>query len=375
MKILIATDSFKDCLSAREVGNNLCKGLKKASVDFNIRVLPVADGGEGTVSALVDATNGQIECCVVKDPLFRDHEAHFGILGSGRTAVIEMASASGIELLKPGERNPWITTTYGTGQLILKALDAGCSRIIIGIGGSATNDGGIGMAMALGAKFLDANGSLLRNGGGALCELDKIDLKGLDPRLKDTEIVVACDVTNPLAGPDGASYVYGPQKGADVQMVEELDRNLLHLAHVIKRDIGSEVSNIPGAGAAGGLGAGLMAFCDGKLESGFDIVARETELEKNCKWSDIIITGEGKIDNQTKNGKTPQGVVNVASGLGKTVIAVAGTLGEGYTELYETGFQSIFSIIDRPMSLNEALKSAPKLLENLGFSIGKMLVK
>ncbi len=373
MNILIAPDSFKDCLSARDVSKFIKKGILKSSDDFNVKIVPMADGGEGTVESLVDATGGTYFTIPVLDALKRERTARYGILGDGRTAVIEMAQASGIEHLKREERNPMITTTFGTGQLILDALNNNCRRIIIGIGGSATNDGGAGMAQALGVSFKSIEKTDISAGGGSLDAIEEIDVSNLDSRIYDSEIIVACDVTNPLTGADGASAVYGPQKGATPEMVEELDKNLTHFANKIKEKLGKEIDNIPGAGAAGGLGAGLMAFCNGKLQVGFEIVANETMLSQYCHWADVVITGEGKIDFQTKFGKTPQGVANAAKNFNKPVIAVAGTLGDDYNSLYNSGFDAIFSIVDSPMSLDEALVNAPQLLENIGETIGKFL--
>jgi glycerate 2-kinase len=374
MKILIATDSFKDCLPAFDVSNYIAKGLKSASSLFDIRILPMADGGEGTVDSLVNANNGVLIACEVKDALLRERKALYGILGDKKTAVIEMAAASGIEHLTISERNPWYTSSYGTGQLIKHALDNGCRKIIIGIGGSATIDGGVGMAMALGVKFLNKKGEQIAFGGGAIAELNQIDLSEIDNRLAQTDIMVACDVINPLFGLEGASYVFGKQKGADIEMIKKLDRNLSHLAKVVKETLNIEIVDIPGAGAAGGLGAGIMAFCNGKLESGFNIVARETRLESFCEWAEIIITGEGKIDAQTKYGKTPQGVANMAKKYNKPVIGVAGSLVDGYTDLYESGFNALFSILDKPMDLDQAIANAPELLEKFGKSIGHLLL-
>lgn len=375
LKILIAPDSFKDSASAIEVASCLAKGIKKAETDFDIREVPVADGGEGTVQAIVNATKGKIFKSNVHDPLLREIIAEWGISGKTGAAVLEMASASGIELLKPQERNPWLTTTLGTGELIKRALDEGCRRFIIGIGGSATNDGGVGMAIALGAQFLNGKGQAIGNGGGALSELVKIDFSSMDPRLEESEFIIACDVNNPLCGPQGASYVYGGQKGADKNMQNALDNNLLHLSNVIKDTNGKEIKDIPGAGAAGGLGGGFLAFLNAKLVSGFNIVGNEVGLEEHCQWADVVITGEGKIDEQTKFGKTPKGVADIAKKYNKKVIAFAGTLGEGYAELYNCGFDAIFSIIDRPMNLNEALSNSNVLIENAGLAIGRLLVK
>lgn len=363
MKILIAPDSFKDSLSAKKVAEAIRRGILPELSEAEIKILPMADGGEGTVEALVDATQGKIIDVFVEDALRRRIKAKYGLLGDGQTAIIEMAAASGIELLKPEERNPWKTTTIGTGQLIRNALDKGCRRIIIGIGGSATNDGGVGMSIALGAKFIDNSGNEKGIGGGELSEIVNIDLSGLDKRINQTEFLVACDVSNPLTGVKGASCVYAPQKGADKEMVDKLDKNLKHLAKIINDQLKKDIEDIPGAGAAGGLGAGLMAFLDAKLLKGFEIVRHETKLDSSVDWADLVITGEGKVDVQTQYGKTPMGVTGVAKKYNKPVIAIAGTLGEGYQELYPLGFDAIFSIIDKPMELREALINASYLIE------------
>jgi glycerate kinase len=374
MKILIAPDSFKDSLSSVEVANAIERGLKTAFKGFLIKKVPVADGGEGTVDSIINATGGKFVENKVHDPLMRLIKAKWGISGNSGTAIIEMAAASGIELLKMNERNPWVTTTYGTGELIKHALDNNCRKFIIGIGGSATNDGGVGMAMALGTRFLDKNGEIIGYGGGALSEINSIDLSGLDSRAGESEFIIACDVNNPLYGPTGASHVYAKQKGAAEEMRYNLDDNLLHYANVIKKSIGKDVSGIPGSGAAGGLGAGFLAFLNSHLESGFGIVKNEVGLEEHCKWADVVITGEGKIDEQTKFGKTPKGVADVAKMFNKKVIAIGGTLGKNYTELYNCGFDAIFSIMDKPMTLDAALKDSGKLIENLGITIGNMLM-
>jgi glycerate kinase len=374
MRILIAPDSYKNALSALEVARSLKSGLQKAFPDAAFEILPMADGGEGTVEALIDATHGEVIRTVVHDPLMRPVESSFGITGDGLTAVIEMASASGIQLVTSEERNPWITTTYGTGELIRAALDKGCRDIILGIGGSATNDCGMGMASALGVKFLDRSGSLVGHGGGMLGGVARIDMSGLDPRIRETRIMVACDVTNPLTGPQGAAHVYGPQKGADPEMVKKLDSNLKKFSEVIADKLGKKVGNIPGAGAAGGLGAGLIAFLDGELVEGVAAIAAKTGLDAAAARADLVITGEGRIDSQTRFGKTPYGVARIAKKYGKPVIAVAGTLGEGAKELYQKGFDAIVSILDRPMNLEEAILETQTLLEATGERIGRLLI-
>jgi glycerate kinase len=372
MKILIAPDSFKDCLRAREVAEALSCGIRKVLPQAKIRMVPMADGGEGTVESVIDATGGHLIKLQVNDPLMRRISSFYGISGDGNTAVIEMAAASGLELLKPGERNPWITSTFGTGELILHAIQAGCRKILLGIGGSATNDGGMGMAEALGIRFLDANGDSVHQGGGAVGEVRQIVMAGLDPRIADTEIMVACDVTNPLTGSHGASFVYGPQKGADEEMVESLDKNLSHLARLLAEQMDKEVDIIPGAGAAGGLGGGLMAFLGARLVRGFDMVAETVSLEESVQWADLVITGEGKMDSQTRFGKTPMGVALMAKKQGLPVIGVAGTL-EDADELYREGFDVLLPIQEKPSDLAAALENAPLLLERTGERIARML--
>jgi glycerate kinase len=374
MNILIAPDSFKDCLTASEVATALKKGILEVIGDATIQTAPVADGGEGTVEAVIHATGGTRLTVKVRDPLMRQIESFYGITGDGLTAVIEMAAASGIELLQKGERDPWITSTYGTGQLILDALDKGCQRIMIGIGGSATNDGGAGMAKALGIRFLNRNSKEIEEGGGALGALHSIDLKGLDPRIMQTEILVACDVTNPLTGPEGASVIYGPQKGADPGMVARLDENLAHYARIVNNQMDRDISAIPGSGAAGGLGAGLMAFLDAKLVSGFELVADTVLLEEKIAVADLVITGEGKMDHQTQFGKTPYGVAQMARKHGKPVIGVAGSLEEGAEVLYRHGFDLLLPIQEKPEELSLALKLAGEQLVRTGERIGRMLV-
>lgn len=373
MKILIAPDSFKNALSAMKVGASLREGLHRAMPGAKIRVVPMADGGEGTVESVIDATGGRLVKVKVHDPLMREIEADFGITGDGDTAIIEMASASGIQLIRPDERDPWITSTYGTGELIRKALDEGCRTILLGIGGSATNDCGTGMAMALGVNFIDREGNPLKHGGGALGEVRDIDLTGLDKRIRKTRILVACDVSNPLTGPSGASLVYGPQKGADESMVRMLDSNLSVFAGLIHKQLGKDVDKVRGSGAAGGLGAGLIAFLNGKLVQGVPAIAERIGLEESVKWADLVITGEGSIDFQTQFGKTPFGVAQIAKKHNKPVIAVAGTVGDGAEVLYSKGFNAIISIMDRPTTLEEAIRQTPELLESAGERIGRLI--
>lgn len=373
MNILIAPDSFKNCMSALEVAAAISRGIRKVNPDAEIRRIPMADGGEGTVESLIGASGGQRIALELMDPLMRKISSFYGISGDGSTAIIEMAAASGLELLDSDERNPWITTTFGTGELISHALDQGCGKILLGIGGSATNDCGTGMARALGAVFSDASGQPVEHGGGALSEVRQISMEGLDPRIWKTEIQVACDVSNPLTGPDGASQVYAPQKGAGQEMVELLDRNLEHIAGLIKGHLGIDIDREPGAGAAGGLGGGLMAFLGARLVKGFDMVAEAVLLEESIRWADLVITGEGKIDSQTRFGKTPFGVAKLAGKYGKPLIAVAGTVEAGARELYSEGFQVILPIMEKPADLESAIKDAPLLLENTGERIARFL--
>ncbi len=373
VKIVIAPDSFKGSLTALEAANAIEEGLKRFFPEAEIIKVPMADGGEGTVQSLVDATGGRIVKRIVTGPLGDKVEAQFGILGDGRTAVIEMASASGLPLVPPDKRNPMVTTTYGTGELIKAALDMGCRKFIIGIGGSATNDGGGGMAQALGVKLLDEEGNDIPFGGGGLLKLDRIDISTLDPRIAESEIVVACDVDNPLTGPRGAARVYSPQKGATPDMVEILDKALEHFAEVVKRDLGRDIKDVPGAGAAGGLGAGLMAFLNARLQLGVDIVIEATGLEGKVKGADLVITGEGGIDSQTIYGKTPIGVAKVAKKFGIPVLAVAGGISDDASVVYEHGIDGLMSIIPRPMTLDEAMAQGKKLLSDAAERIARLI--
>ena len=370
-RILIAPDSFKESLSADKVAECLKEGIKKVIQDAELDLAPISDGGENFVDAIILGTGGYRKEFKVNDALMRPVKAAIGFSPDGKTAFIEMASASGLELIAPEERNPLITTTYGTGELIGLAADHGCNKIVIGIGGSATNDGGAGMAQALGAKFRDIEGKELPAGGGSLGNLNVIDIT--DFRKNLPEIVVACDVSNPLTGVNGASAVYGPQKGATPEMVEILDKNLVHYAATLRNQFGTEIETIPGAGAAGGLGAGLMVFCNAKLSNGLKIVSEVLNLEDRIAASDFVITAEGRMDAQTLNGKAPFGIAQIAAKYGKPVIGVAGTLGEGYKKLYKNGFSLLLSIINKPMPLEDALKNAPELLTSTGVQIGKIL--
>lgn len=373
MNVLILTDSFKHCLSSLEVAGALEKGILKANPNASVVKVPVADGGEGTVDAFVSATNGRKVNCEVQDPLLRKVTGFYGILPDG-TAVIEMAAASGIEYLTQEERNPLITSTFGVGELILAAIEGGAKNIIVGLGSSATNDGGAGMAKALGYKFLDSDGNELGQGGGALSNLVEIDASEVNPKLEGVKIVAACDVTNPLCGKEGASAVYGPQKGATPEMIPLLDENLNLLSKIIKRDLAKDVLLIPGAGAAGGLGAGIVAFANGELIPGFEIIKDTLSLEEKVQWSDIILTGEGRMDEQTKNGKTPFSVAQLGKKYNKKVIAFAGSLGRNVEALYNEGFASVFPISPGPLSLEESLEDASTNLNAAAERVFRLLM-
>ena len=364
MKIVIAPDSFKGSLSALEVANAIKEGIKRVMPEAEIDEVPMADGGEGTVQALVDATGGQMITEEVCDPLGNQIQADFGILGDGETAVIEMAAASGLPLVPDDKRNPMFTTTYGTGELIRAALKRGCRKLIVGIGGSATVDGGAGMAQALGARLLDKDGNEVPRGGGGVEHLDRIDTSQLDSRIAEATTVVACDVDNPLVGPGGGVEVYGPQKGATPEMVEKLDQYMDRYADIIKRDLGADVKNAPGAGAAGGLGAGLMAFLNAELKLGIDIVIDAAGLEGHLKDADLVITGEGMIDSQTIYGKTPIGVAKAAKKFGIPVIGIAGGISDDASVVYENGIDALMSIVSYPMSLEMAIERAHELVAN-----------
>lgn len=373
MKIVIAPDSFKESLTALEAANAAEEGFKKVFPCAEIVKLPMADGGEGLVHSLVSSLFGKIIPQEVTGPLGKKVEAFFGLIHNGKTAVIEMAAAAGLHLVPRSERNPLLTTTYGVGELILAALDQGVERIIVGLGGSATNDGGAGLAQALGVRILDENGNEIEFGGGGLSAVSSIDLAGLDPRLSQITIEAACDVTNPLLGPEGASAVFGPQKGATPEMVGLLDRNLGRFADVIEQYLGKDVRNVPGAGAAGGLGAGLLAFLSCRLRKGVEIVIEATGLEKQVQDADLLITGEGKIDSQTVYGKTPAGVAAVGKKYDVPVVALAGTLGAGFETVYDHGIDAVFSIVPGVVTLEEALQNAYSNMVHASENIARLM--
>ncbi len=347
-----------------EAAQAIARGVTAAAPDAETVLAPVADGGDGTLHALVDATGGQVFTSTVTGPLGQPLEARWGVMGDGRTAVIEMALASGLALVPQRRRNPRITTTAGTGEIMKEALERGYTRIIVGLGGSATNDGGTGFAAALGARFLDSEGRHLPPGGSALARLDRIEHSGLYTRLADATVIAATDVTNPLCGPDGASAVFGPQKGANPDMVRELDAALANYARVVARDVGCDVSEQPGAGAAGGLGAGLMAFAGATLQSGIDMVCEVLNFDALLQDADLVLTGEGRADRSTIFNKAPAGVARRAQAHGVPTVLLAGSLGLGYEELYDHSVAAVICIADRPMSFEQSLSRSGELLES-----------
>ncbi|MBZ7400798.1 glycerate 3-kinase [Klebsiella grimontii] len=355
MKIIIAPDSFKESVSASRCAQAIKAGFVSIFPQAECVCLPIADGGEGTVEAMVEATDGKMVMLPVMGPMGDFVGAFYGLSGDGQTAFIEMAAASGLMLVPAGERNPLRATSYGTGELIRHALDAGVRHIILGIGGSATVDGGMGMAQALGARFLDERGESVGLGGGALQRLVKIDLSDLDPRLHDCRIEVACDVDNPLLGERGAAAVFGPQKGACIEMVAVLERGLQNYARVMLAATGQDVAAMVGGGAAGGMGAAARVFLNATLKSGIDIVLEAVNLEEALRDADLVITGEGRMDSQTVGGKAPVGVARIAKKYDIPVIGIAGVLGDGVEAVHQHGIDAVFSILPALAPLAEVL--------------------
>ncbi|RBW68203.1 glycerate kinase [Bacillus taeanensis] len=362
MKIVIAPDSFKGSLSAWQASVAIEQGIKKVLPKADTHLIPVGDGGEGTMNSLVLATSGKKVEFSVTGPLHAPVKAEYGILGDQKTCVIEMASASGLCLIPSEQRDPMITTTYGTGELIKKALDDGCRRIILAVGGSATNDGGIGMLQALGMKLLDAEGNPVGLGARELQRIAEINDCDFDPRVSDTKFVIASDVQNPLIGPHGSSYVFGPQKGATPETVEILDTYLTGWANLVESKTGVRLHDKPGAGAAGGIGGAFQAFFPAVTRRGIDIVIEYTKLGERLAGADLVFTGEGQIDFQTASGKTPMGVAQEAQKYGIPVFVLAGSIGKGIDTLYQYGINSIHSIVSAPISLQEAMEKGAELL-------------
>ncbi len=374
MKIVLAPQSFKGSLSAFQVAEALKRGILRIVPNAQTVLVPMADGGDGTLDVLLLGTGGRAESCEVAGPLGMKVKARWGVMGEGKTAIIEMAEASGLTRVPVERRDPLTATTYGTGELIRAALDRGYRQFIIGVGGSATNDGGAGMAQALGATLSDDSGKPLTCGGAALAALKSIDISSMDQRIRDSHFRVASDVTNPLCGPHGASAVYGPQKGATPEMAEELDRALEHYAEVIHRDLGIEVKEMPGAGAAGGLGAGVVAFLRADILPGVELVADAIGLSQHLQDADLLITGEGRVDAQSGYGKTVMGVASRAKALDVPVVVVAGSVGEGHESLYQHGVDAVVSITSRPMTLEEAMRNAEQLVKEAAEHIIRLLL-
>ncbi|MDP2897840.1 MAG: glycerate kinase [bacterium] len=370
MKVVIAPNAFKGTLAAAEVARAIADRMHELHPEWEIVEVPMADGGDGTVEAVLAALPGRRIRVAVKSPLLADITADFAVLDDGKTAVIEMAQASGLTLVPEELRNPLVTTTYGTGELVRRAIEEGCSKVFIGIGGSATVDGGAGMATVLGVRFLDDKGRNISFGGGGLAQLHRIDFSGrID--LSGVEITALSDVTNPLLGENGAARVFAPQKGATPEMVEELERNLAHLSEVIKRDLGVDVAEIPGAGAAGGLGAGIVAFLNGKIVPGIDAVIDLVSLRDKVRGADLMITGEGSFDCQTPSGKAPLGVAGTAREFGVPSVLICGRLGEESRETAEGLFLAVLSLTELAGSQREAILN-PKRYLNL--AVARFLV-
>ncbi|MGI9894734.1 glycerate kinase [Vibrio natriegens] len=375
MKVVIAPDSFKESLTAKQVSEAIKAGLARVWHDAEFVTVPVADGGEGTVQSLIDATQGEQVFTTVFDPLNKEVQAFYGILGDGETAVIEMAEASGLHLVPAEDRDPKLTSSFGTGQLIKHALDRGMQRLIIGLGGSATNDGGVGMLAALGVKFLDESGNAIATNGGGLINLASIDTSGLDVRLAQCEILVACDVDNPLCGEKGASATFGPQKGATTTDISVLDNALRKFGELTEKVTGKHVLTREGAGAAGGMGAALLGYTPARLQPGIEIVLETVKLAEHVADADIVFTGEGRIDHQTAHGKTPMGVAKVAKQFNLPVIALAGCVGDNYQAVYQCGIDAVFPCVPRAMSLADAMTEAETNVANLAENVARLWTK
>lgn len=372
MKIVIAPDSFKESLTALAVAEAIGEGFRRILPQAQYRLVPMADGGEGLVQSIVDATQGEKFSTQVTAPLGNKVSASWGMTGDGQSAVIEMAEASGLHLVPTDKRNPLISTSYGSGELISTALDKGLRRIILGIGGSATNDGGVGMLQALGAKFVDKTGKSLSFGGAALADLAQIDMSGLDPRLQETRIEVACDVDNPLCGEHGASAVFGAQKGATKADIQRLDAALRHFAEQVQTQLGIDIQTPKGAGAAGGMGGGLMLLPQVCLRSGVQMVIEAVDLAAAIADADIVVTGEGRMDGQSVHGKTPIGVAKLAKSAGKPVIAIVGSLREDYFEVYGAGIDAVFPIIRQINSLENTLQAGRENLISTAENVARL---
>lgn len=373
MKIVIAPDSYKESLSAPDVAKVIEKGFREIFPNARYVRVPLADGGEGTVEAMIAATQGKAYHAQVTGPLNTIVDAVWGLSGDGHTAFIEMAAASGLALVPHNKRDPLLTTSYGTGELITQALERGAKNIVIGIGGSATNDAGVGMMQALGVRFLDKQGQELHSGGGSLDKLERIDISDLDPRLADCSVRVACDVTNPLIGPQGASRIFGPQKGATEEMINILDKNLEHYADIIARSFDIDVKHTPGAGAAGGMGATLKVFLNADLRRGIEVVTQALNLEEHIHDCTLVITGEGRLDSQSINGKVPVGVASIAKKYDKPVIAIAGSLHPDVDVVYQHGIDALCSVLSAISTREEAFSGAPDNIYRTARNVAAMV--
>lgn len=371
--ILAASDKFKGSLTARQACECIRRGLKKSLPRARVTLAPMADGGDGTLDVLVPATGGTYVSRRVTGPMGNMVAARYGVLGNSRTALVEMAQASGLMFVPAGRGNPLKATTYGTGELIRDALDRGYREIIVAIGGSATVDGGMGMAQALGVSFLDSRGKPLGRGGSRLSRVRKIDVSGIHARVKDTQFIIAADANNSLLGPNGAARMYGPQKGATPAMVRELERGMGNYASVIKSQLGMDIRNLPGAGAAGGLGAGLAVFCGARMTSGAGLVMERLRLDALVRRSDLVITGEGRVDRQTLYGKVVMGVIRLARKHRVPVVCFAGSVAPGAEALYGKGVIGLFGITPSPETLEEAMRDAGKNLVSAAFNFGMIL--
>ncbi len=363
MKIIVAPDSFKGSLSSEGAASAIERGIRRFLPDADIVKIPIADGGEGTLDSLLAAADGERIVVNVTGPLGECIQSEYGLLTEGHVAVIEMAKTSGLCLVDESQRNPAITTTYGTGELIKHALDQGCRQFIIAIGGSATNDGGAGMLQALGLRLLDHNGNEVAFGGGSLGKIQRIDFSAWDSRIAEARFVLASDVENPLLGSEGATRIFGPQKGASPDQVDDLEQQMSSWADLVEQATGIRMHNLPGAGAAGGIGGAFQAFFPVTTQRGIDVVIAHTQLRNELLDADLVITGEGRIDHQTVSGKTPMGIAQEAKKAGVPTVALAGSVGQGIEPLYAHGLGAVWSIVNSPMTLHEAMREAAPLME------------
>ena len=373
MNVLVSPNAFKGNLDARQVAQALTEGLLRANPSLDVVQLPIADGGEGTVDILVEATGGKRIEVETTNAIGEAITAHYGILADGNTAVLEMAAASGLGQLTLDQRSPMKASTFGTGLLVKDALDKGCRRIILGLGGSATTDAGTGILRALGIKFLNVSGFEVTDGGGGFAFLETIDISGLDPRVAECEIILPCDVRNPLLGEDGSAAVFSPQKGATPAQTERLEENLTHFTEIVKKTLHKEIGDMPHGGAAGGTAAGLYAFLNARLTSGIDFLLEQIDFNKNLKDTNLLITAEGRLDSQSLEGKGPYGVARRAAERGIPAVCVTGGFAVGLEHKVEDVFHTIFAIPTEPMPLELAKEKAHELIAFTGWQIGKML--